>query len=128
MEAKSRSTKQKRLVWSIFEQSKRPLSPSEVHAAAIKGQPRLSVATVYRILRSLQDEQQIVAVSLPGAPDRYETKAQAAHHHHHFHCDGCGRVFDVPGCGLRVDARVPSDFSIKRHEVILYGNCSDCRV
>lgn len=126
MESKARSTKQKRLVWAILEDAGRPLSPHEVHFAALKGLPRVSVATIYRILRSLQDEQKIVSVMLPGAPDRYETTSRANHHHHHFHCDGCGRVFDVPGCGLRVDAQVPAGFSVKRHEVVLYGNCNDC--
>lgn len=128
MEAKSRSTKQKRLIWSIVEQAGRPLSPSEVHAAALEVLPRVSLATIYRILKSLQDDQLVVSVSLPGAPDRYETKARADHHHHHFHCDGCGKVFDVPGCGLRVSAHVPSGFSIQRHEVVLYGQCRECSV
>ena len=128
MESKARSTKQKRLVWSIIEDAGRPLSPSEVHSSALRVLPRVSVATIYRILRSLQDEQKIVSVMLPGAPDRYETKSRANHHHHHFHCDGCGRVFDVPGCGLRVDAHVSGGFSIKRHEVVLYGSCNECQV
>lgn len=126
MEIKTRSTRQKRLIWSIVEQAGRPLSPSEVHGAALQALPRVSLATIYRILKSLQDEQQVVAVALPGAPDRYETKARADQHHHHFHCDLCGKVFDVPGCGLRVDARVPSGFSIQRHEVVLYGQCRAC--
>ncbi len=128
MEIKTRSTRQKRLIWSIVEHAGRPLSPSEVHGAALEALPRVSLATIYRILKSLQDEQQIVSVSLPGAPDRYETKARADHHHHHFHCDGCGKVFDVPGCGLRVDAHVPAGFSIQRHEVVLYGQCNSCSV
>ena len=127
MDLKTRSTKQKRLVWSIIEQAGRPLSPAEVHHAALKDLPKVSVATVYRTLRSLQDDQKVVAVSLPGEADRYETKVKADHHHHHFHCDDCGKVFDIPGCGLRVDARVPAGFAIIRHEVVLYGSCKDCR-
>jgi len=127
MDLKTRSTKQKRLVWSIIEQAGRPLSPAEVHQAALKDLPKVSVATVYRTLRALQDDQKIVAVSLPGESDRYETKIKADHHHHHFHCDDCGKVFDVPGCGLRVDARVPTGFAITRHEVVLYGSCKQCR-
>lgn len=127
MEGQARSTKQKRAVWSVIEQAGRPLSPAEVHRAALALLPRVSMATIYRVLKSLQEEQRIVSVSLPGVPDRYETKQRADHHHHHFHCDACGRVFDVPGCGLRVHAHVPRGFSIKRHEVVLYGNCDDCR-
>jgi Fur family ferric uptake transcriptional regulator len=128
METKARSTKQKRLVWAVFEKTLRPLSPAEVHSEVVADLPRMSLATVYRILKALQDEQKLVAVSLPGAPDRYEMKLRADTHHHHFYCEGCGKVFDVPGCGLRVDSRVPAGFSISRHEVTLYGNCDDCGV
>jgi Fur family ferric uptake transcriptional regulator len=126
MADKTRSTKQQRLIRSIVEGAERPLSPGEVHAAALKVLPRVSVATIYRILRSLQDERLIVAVPLPGSADRYESKILADHHHHHFHCDQCNRVFDIPGCGLRISSSVPGGFSIKRHEVVLYGFCNQC--
>jgi Fur family ferric uptake transcriptional regulator len=126
MSIQKRDTKQKRIIWSIVEGAGRPLSPSEVHAQALTCLPRISLSTVYRALKSLQDEQRIVAVSLPGTPDRYETRSLADHHHHHFHCDECGKVFDVPGCGLRIDSRLPKGFELTRHEVVLYGSCSEC--
>jgi Fur family ferric uptake transcriptional regulator len=128
MESRGRSTKQKRLVWSVFERTLRPLSPLEVHQEVLAAMQQVSLATVYRILKALQEEKKIVSVSLPGAPDRYEMKLRADTHHHHFYCEGCGKVFDVPGCGLRVDPHVPAGFSISRHEVTLYGNCNDCTV
>jgi Fur family ferric uptake transcriptional regulator len=121
-----RNTKQKNVIWEMFAAAGRPLSPLEVHEKAALVLPRISIATVYRIIKTLQEDQQLVAESLPGVPDRYETKSSADHHHHHFHCDQCGRVFDVPGCGLRVDSRLPRGFSLKRHEVVLYGHCGDC--
>jgi Fur family ferric uptake transcriptional regulator len=126
MSLQKRDTKQKKVIWSIVEEAGRPLSPTEVHQEAAGHLPRLSLSTVYRTIKSLQAEQRIVAVSLPGAADRYETKSLADHHHHHFHCDGCGRVFDIPGCGLRVDAGLPKGFSLSRHEVVLYGSCGQC--
>lgn len=128
MESKRRDTKQKRIISAIIEGAGRPLSPAEVHVQANAAMPQVSISTVYRALRALQEERRIIAVSLPGAPDRYEAKQCAERHHHHFHCDGCGRVFDIPGCGLRVDRTLPDGFSLVRHEVVLYGTCSDCGV
>jgi Fur family ferric uptake transcriptional regulator len=128
MESKGRNTKQKRLIWAVFERNIRPLSPFEVHEQVVADLPQVSLATVYRVLKALQEEKKLVSVSLPGSPDRYEMKVRADTHHHHFYCEGCGKVFDVPGCGLRVDTRVPTGFSISRHEVTLYGNCNDCGV
>jgi Fur family ferric uptake transcriptional regulator len=113
-------------VWSIFKDSLRPLSPAEVYSEAIKSMPQLSLATIYRAVRSLQEDNRVVAVALPGEPDRYETKFRSELHHHHFHCDSCGRVFDVPGCGLHIENDAHHGFKVIRHEVMLYGECREC--
>jgi Fur family ferric uptake transcriptional regulator len=127
MSSSNRATKQKRAIWSALEDAHRPLSPVEVFQSASRTLPSLSLATVYRIIRGFIEEQRVVAVSLPGAPDRYETKGCAEHHHHHFLCDGCGKVFDVPGCGFKLETELPAGFSVKRHEVVLYGDCKECQ-
>lgn len=102
------------------------MSPQEVLVVAQRLVPRLSIATVYRVLKGLVDDTSVVPVPVPGEPDRYETQRRAAHHHHHFHCDSCLRVFDVPGCGLKVEAHLPTGFTLSKHEVMLYGQCSQC--
>lgn len=121
-----RSTKQKRAIRGALDEARRPLSPGEVHAAVLRQISSISLATVYRIIRSLVEEGELVSVPLPGEPDRYETRVCADHHHHHFHCDACQRVYDVPGCGLRVDTSLPVNFLMTRHEVVLYGLCASC--
>ena len=126
MGVSTRNTKQKRAVWGAFEEAQRPLSPLEVHQAVSRSLPSVSLATVYRILRSLEEEGNIVSVSLPGAPDRYETRACAERHHHHFFCDHCAKVFDIPGCGLKVDSHLAPGFLVRAHEVVLYGRCGEC--
>lgn len=122
----NRNTRQKRVVWEVIQEAGRPLSPAEVYRDASTSVPSLSLATVYRILKSFTEDGTLVPVSLPGAPDRYETRLCADRHHHHFLCDKCGRVFDIPGCGLKVQqCRLPG-FSIRAHEVVLYGICKEC--
>ena len=121
-----RKTKQKTVISGVLEETGRPMSPSEVLVAAQKTVPRLSIATVYRVLRGLVEEGAVVPVPVPGEADRYETRGRASHHHHHFLCDSCHRVFDVPGCGLKVEAHLPGGFILSRHEVMLYGNCDQC--
>lgn len=121
-----RKTKQKKVIADALEEAARPMSPLEILEVAQQKVPRLSIATVYRVLKGLVDEGELVPVPVPGQPDRYETHIRAAHHHHHFHCDSCHRVFDVPGCGLRVEAHLPGGFTLSRHEVMLYGSCGQC--
>jgi Fur family ferric uptake transcriptional regulator len=121
-----RNTKQKSAISAVFSEARRPLTPQELLDGARIKLRSLSLGTVYRVVRGMVEEGSIVTVSVPGAPDRYETRECAAHHHHHFHCDSCGRMFDVPGCGLRIDNLVPQGFTMKRHEVVLYGSCREC--
>ena len=72
------------------------MSPQEVLEAAQAQVPALSLATVYRNLKLLQDAGEIATVTLPGDSPRYEPAGHA--HHHHFQCTTCHRVFDVHAC------------------------------
>lgn len=121
-----RQTKQKLFIFQALVSEARPMTPQEILEKAKISVPRLSLGTVYRVIRGLLDDGEIAAVPVPGEADRYELQSMAAHHHHHFHCTGCRRAFDIPGCGLTIDAHLPPGFSVFRHEVMLYGSCRSC--
>jgi Fur family ferric uptake transcriptional regulator len=38
----------------------------------------------------------------------------------------CNRVFNVPGCPGDMQRIAPEGFVVERHEMTLYGVCSDC--
>jgi Fur family ferric uptake transcriptional regulator len=119
-----RNTTQKSAITTAIDESGRPLTAQEILESAQKVVPTLGIATVYRQLKRLVEHEEIQPVELPGEPARYES----AHHdhHHHFHCQRCGRVFDVPGCHAHIDSGVPAGFVVERHEVVLYGSCAEC--
>ena len=119
-----RSTRQRSAIRAVIEAAGRPLSPQEVLEAAQLVVPALSLATVYRNVKALLDSGEISAVSLPGDNPRYESARQE--HHHHFQCTRCLRVFDVHDCPGDLAALAPAGFSVERHELTLYGRCSDC--
>ncbi len=127
MSGNTRDTKQKRAILSAFEEAHRPLTPVQVQAAVLRELPKVSLATVYRVIKTFVEQGSLVPVSFPGAADRYESKECAARHHHHFLCTSCDRAFDLPGCGLRVSSGLPDGFAISRHEVVLYGSCDSCK-
>jgi len=118
----ARSTRQRRAIRRVLEASGRPLSPQEILAGAHRLAPTLGVATVYRNLRTLLDDGQLVRVELPGEPVRYEPAGKR--HHHHFHCRGCDRLFEIEGCAAR--PRAPKGFVVEDHEVVFYGRCAAC--
>jgi len=123
-----RSTRQRSAIRAAIDAARRPLSPQEVLAASQADVAGLGLATVYRNLKLLVEAGEIQQVTLPGDSARYEPARQA--HHHHFQCTRCLRVFDVHHCpgDLAGDLAhmAPVGFQVDRHELTLYGSCSDC--
>jgi Fur family ferric uptake transcriptional regulator len=121
-----RNTKQRDAIRRVIDEAGRPLSAAEVLSLAGLHVPGLGIATVYRTLSVFLEEGSVVAVPIPGEAPRYESRHAASRHHHHFHCGGCGRVFDVPGCPQGLDQLAPPGFLISGHDLLLHGQCSAC--
>ncbi len=122
----NKQTQQRGAIWAAFETARRPISPQEVLELARATVPALGLSTVYRNLRRLESEAMIVAVHVPGEPDRYETAQAAADHHHHFHCESCGKVFDITGCPGGIAEMLPKGFELRDHEISMRGVCDEC--
>lgn len=118
-------TEQRRILSSILSSSPHALTPNDLLAQAKLQKPRIGIATVYRLLREMLADGSIEVVNLPGQSPRYEAVRHG--HHHHFVCDACGQVFDLPGCVPGIEQLAPRDFSVSRHDLILYGQCKICR-
>ena len=128
-----RQTRQKQAVMDAIAQSGRSLNPTEIWAAAQSVVPQINLSTVYRQLKSLQDEGQVLKVDLPGQVARFEARCNAPHarghdhHHHHFHCTHCDRVYPIHGCPGAMEQLAPPGFVVEHHELTLQGRCADCR-
>jgi Fur family ferric uptake transcriptional regulator len=126
-----RQTRQKQAVLQALACSGRSLAPTEILDLARAEVPTLNLSTVYRQLRALHDESQVVRVDLPGQAARFEAPCaephdHAHHHHHHFHCTVCDRVFPIHGCPGGIDRLAPVGFRVEQHELTLRGRCADC--
>lgn len=119
-----RNTRQRTAIRQAIADAARPLLPQEILQAAEAAVPGLSLATVYRNLRTLVEEGELLAVTLPGEVARYELAG--AGHHHHFQCLSCQRVFEVEACPGNLAGLAPPGFTVEDHELTLYGRCSDC--
>ncbi len=119
-----RSTRQRQAIRALFTPRGDPLSPQEILDLAGDRVARLSLATVYRTIRILEEQGEIIAVELPGEPPRYELAGKG--HHHHFMCDACGKAFDVQRCPGNITRMTPEGFELRRHEITLFGLCDAC--
>ena len=126
MPAIQRNTRQKSAIRDVFEAMDRPLGPQEVLDHASLHTEGIGIATVYRNIKALVEEGWLTPVDLPGEPSRYEVAGKD--HHHHFHCQNCGKVFEVPGCPILVKPLLPPGFVATSHEVVLYGRCDVCSI
>ena len=119
-----RNTVQRRAIHRVFEESGRPMGPSEVFDAARGIAPGLGIATVYRTIKRLLDEGWLQQVELPGEAPRYEVAGKE--HHHHFRCNNCNKVYDLQGCPNAFKQILPRGFSLEGHELYLFGRCENC--
>jgi Fur family transcriptional regulator, ferric uptake regulator len=121
-----RDTRQRQVIREVFERHHDPLSTGEIMTMGREALPSLGMATVYRALRDLVEEGQLVMVELPGKPPRYERAGK--HHHHHFLCRRCDKAFELDGCAGGWRELAPAGFMVESHEIILYGLCRQCTI
>lgn len=117
-------TRQRNAIREVIEKEGRPLTAAEIYRMARKIIPRLGMATVYRALRRMQDEQRLVGMDFPGQPTRYELPTQTAHSH--FICSICGKVFDLPDVPEIPPVEAPKGFQAKGYEFVIFGSCAEC--
>lgn len=119
-----RNTRQRRAIAKALEDVGRPVTPEELLDLASREVPRLGIATVYRAIRAMKDDGEVVAVELAGHPTCYEPAHHG--HHHHFHCRRCQTVFEVHACAADIAAMAPKGFRLEDHEIVLRGLCAGC--
>ena len=120
----TRNTRQKDAIRTAFLEADRPLSPDEALTLAQKEVDALSIATVYRNIGSLVEDNWLKPIEIPGQSTRYEVAGKA--HHHHFQCNNCGTVYELEGCEMQTKPKLPRGFKYASHEFFVYGTCSSC--
>lgn len=121
-----RQTKQRNAILGSIRSAEGPLSIAQIHGRAGEKIPRLGIATVYRAVKALREDGEIVAVDLPGEEPRYE--AADIGHHHHFCCRACGQTYDLGVCpvGIPRGTMLPGGYTVEDHSLTLYGRCAAC--
>lgn len=120
-----RNTQQRKAIVHVIDAEKRPLSVQEILDLASSECPGLGIATVYRNVRALVEDNKLIQVEMPGGLVLYEKPGE--HHHHHFACTSCQKVFDIFDCGLNLQTILPSGFRLETHEILLSGFCDKCQ-
>jgi Fur family ferric uptake transcriptional regulator len=128
----TRNTKQKRLILEcIKDGNMRHMTVEEIYNLIKKHDEKISIATVYRNLRVLEEQGVVKKVYMAeDAPTFYELSDSDAHTHHHLVCSRCGAILDFEEDlldSLEKTIEEKKGFFIKDHRVVFYGICHDCR-
>lgn len=121
-------THQREVIFRFLMESEGHPSPEAVYSRVKRHIPAISLATVYKNLKTFIATGLISEVSLHHGALRLETNSLP---HHHFVCTCCKEIFDIEDDHLApVELRrdLPSGFRLDRCSVEFQGLCGRCAV
>ncbi|MEB3240088.1 MAG: Fur family transcriptional regulator [Cyanobacteriota bacterium] len=126
-----RLTPQRQRILELFERvgAGHHLSAEDVHQQLLRGDARVSLATVYRTLRLLSGLDLLRELELPEGSRRFELATADDDDHHHLLCAACGRTeeFESPevlDAGSRAAER--HGFRLLSSRLTVRGLCPAC--
>ena len=105
-------------------------SAQEIHDSLRAGSRSVGIASVYRVLEVLSELRLVQRVDVGDGIARFEPASPGGDHHHHVVCGDCGKVepFSDPSLESAITrASKRLGYSVDAHEVVLRGECDDCR-
>lgn len=117
-------SKQRELIFNAIANNKIHPSADEIYNMLKKDNPNLSLATVYRNLNQLAENNDILKVQIPGQKDRYDIDV---HEHYHFICNDCGAVYDIDKTSLPAQiVGTIEGHNISSFDLTINGICRNC--
>ncbi len=116
-----RTTKQRKLVLEIINNSHDHLNAEDIYYECRKKLPNISLGTVYRILNQLSERQMIKRLKF----ESYDCFDSMKRQHSHFYCVKCHHIYDIFDELINVDKiKVPG--KINDYDVKFVGTCDVC--
>jgi Fur family transcriptional regulator, peroxide stress response regulator len=119
-------THQRQIIFQTLAEMRGHPSPEAVYDLVRVHIPSISLATVYKNLKTFEEHGLIREVSPHHGSARFETNAVP---HHHLVCLRCKAIMDVPEADVgpvRMKKRAPGGFRIERYNVEIFGVCGKC--
>ena len=126
-----KNTSQREYILKILFESSRHLSAEGIQEA-IKNEDNavISMATIYKILKLLEELKVVKGISLEGFDGKlYELDIVS--HHDHMVCVTCGSIiefFNTELENIQEHVAKENDFHLQTHTMVMYGKCKSCYV
>ena len=122
-------TKQRRTVLKIFLECKNQVTVEELYNIALKTEPKIGLATVYRTLALLTRSGLALEMDFGDGQKRYESTYKSDHHDHMV-CTECGKILEFNHPLIekyQEEVAQEKNFKITSHKLALFGLCQDCK-
>jgi Fur family peroxide stress response transcriptional regulator len=122
----SKYSRQREVILKLLKATRNHPNAQWIYERARQQLPRLSLGTVYRNLRMMEEVGTIRRLAWGGPQERYDGTVDE---HNHVICDSCGAVVDIEA---RIDkdlikrAARESGMSISGHRLDFHGLCEKC--
>lgn len=126
-EKKLKLTPQRIAVYKYLQSTKEHPSAEVIFNALQPLYPTMSLATVYKALKTLVEVNLVQEINLGEGNSRYDGNTCP---HSHLQCVHCGKVEDVDGVcfnDLNDEVREHTDYDILYNQIYFYGVCPDCK-
>ena len=126
-EKKLKLTPQRIAVYKYLQSTKEHPSAETVYNALHDFYPTMSLATVYKALKTLVDVNLIQEINVGEGNFRYDGNVCP---HPHIVCLKCGRVDDIEGisfCDLNDKIKPYTNYEVMTNQVYFYGLCENCK-
>ena len=125
-ETKLRNSTTRNAIYTYLCGTKEHPSADTIYNDLKGGIPNLSLGTVYRNLKQLEELRRIIRVTNINNNERYNANCED---HVHFVCERCGRVIDMMDADIHkatAACNISGGAKIKRIQIVIDGTCEEC--
>ena len=123
-----RITPQRLAVLKVLAASEGHPSVERIHDAVRAQFPTTSIATIYKTVALLKQENEVIEISFPDGSNRYD--GNKPYPHPHLICTRCKKIIDPDLSSLEDLAKEvtkETGFQIHTHRVDFFGLCRECQ-
>lgn len=123
-----KATKQRKVIISILQKSKEPVTAEEIYEAIDKKEG-INFSTVYRTLSKLEEKGVLTKLGDPGEKLYFELKSKEKEHAHEIECVVCHKRIEITNCPMENFSRTlnkETGFVVTEHSMQVKGVCANC--
>lgn len=126
-ERKLKLTPQRMAVYIYLQSTKEHPSAETIYKFLHTDYPTMSLATVYKALKTLTKVNLITELNVGEGNFRYDANVSP---HPHIQCTSCGKVDDIEGIffnDLNDKIKKYTDYEVTSNKIYFYGICKNCK-